>query len=130
MYGLMPSQTILQWQDILKIRISLPKKVFAHGWWTVEGTKMSKSLMNVVEPNRLIDEFGVDPLRYFLLREVPFGLDGDFSINAFIQRYNADLANDLGNLFSRALTILKKFYNGEIPPFPSPNTWQEGEKES
>lgn len=115
---------------LMSAGIDLPKKIFAHGWWTVEGTKMSKSLMNVVEPNHLIDEFGADPLRYFLLREVPFGLDGDFSMQAFIQRYNADLANDLGNLFSRALTMLQKYHNGEVPPLPSENIWTEGEKES
>ena len=76
--------------------LPLPKKVFAHGWWTVEGQKMSKSLQNVVEPNMLIDKFGVDAIRYFLLREVPFGLDGDFSQSALVHRINSDLANDLG----------------------------------
>ena len=114
---------------LMSAGIDLPKKVFAHGWWTVEGTKMSKSLMNVVEPNCLIDEFGVDPLRYFLLREVPFGLDGDFSINAMTQRYNSDLANDLGNLFSRSLTIIQKYYNGEVPQVNEANRWPEGESE-
>ena len=115
---------------LMSAGIDLPKKVFAHGWWTVEGTKMSKSLMNVVEPNRLIDEFGVDPLRYFLLREVPFGLDGDFSLNAMTQRYNSDLANDLGNLFSRALTIIHKYFNGEVPSVHEANRWPEGESEA
>ena len=115
---------------LMSAGIDLPKKVYAHGWWTVEGTKMSKSLMNVVEPNRLIDEFGVDPLRYFLLREVPFGLDGDFSLNAMTQRYNSDLANDLGNLFSRALTIIHKYFNGEVPSVNEANRWPEGESEA
>ncbi|OGL48752.1 MAG: methionine--tRNA ligase [Candidatus Schekmanbacteria bacterium RIFCSPHIGHO2_02_FULL_38_11] len=115
---------------LMSAGIDLPKKVFAHGWWTVEGTKMSKSLMNVVEPNRLIDEFGADPLRYFLLREVPFGLDGNFSMEAFVQRYNADLANDLGNLFSRALTILQKYHNGEVPEMPAAGRLVEEEKET
>jgi methionyl-tRNA synthetase len=95
--------------------LPLPKKVFAHGWWTVEGKKMSKSLRNVVDPNRLIDTYGSDALRYFLLREVPFGLDGDFSHSTFIQRFNSDLANDLGNLFGRSLTMIKKYHNSRIP---------------
>ena len=85
--------------------LPLPKKVFAHGWWTVEGQKMSKSLQNVVEPNMLIDKYGVDAVRYFLLREVPFGLDGDFSHTALVQRINSDLANDVGNLLSRSTAM-------------------------
>ena len=93
-----------------------PVRVFAHGWWTVEGRKMSKSLRNVVEPNRLLDEFGVDPIRYFLLREVPFGLDGDFSQAALVGRINSDLANDLGNLLQRSLGMLEKYRGGEVPP--------------
>ena len=101
---------------LMSAGLPVPKKVFGHGWWTVEGTKMSKSLANVVEPNRLIDEYGVDPLRYFLLREVSFGLDGDFSHQAFIHRVNSDLANDLGNLFNRALTMVDRYCGSEIPP--------------
>jgi methionyl-tRNA synthetase len=100
--------------------LPLPKKVFAHGWWTVEGKKMSKSLRNVVDPNRLVDTYGADALRYFLLREVPFGLDGDFSHETFIQRINSDLANDLGNLFSRSLTMIKKYFDGRVPPPSTP----------
>lgn len=100
--------------------LPLPKKVFAHGWWTVEGRKMSKSLQNVVEPHRLIDRYGADALRYFLLREVSFGLDGDFSHQALIQRINSDLANDLGNLFSRSLAMLQRYFQGRVPtPDPS-----------
>ena len=95
--------------------IPLPKKVFAHGWWTVEGQKMSKSLANVVEPNMLIDKYGVDAIRYFLLREVPFGLDGDFSHSALVHRINADLANDLGNLVSRSTAMLNKYFGGTLP---------------
>ena len=95
--------------------LPLPKKVFAHGWWTVEGQKMSKSLQNVVEPNMLIDKYGVDVVRYFLLREVPFGLDGDFSHAALVQRLNSDLANDLGNLLSRSTAMAVKYFDGVLP---------------
>ncbi|OGT99102.1 MAG: methionine--tRNA ligase [Geobacteraceae bacterium GWC2_48_7] len=95
--------------------LPLPQRVFAHGWWTVEGQKMSKSLMNVVEPNMLIDKYGVDVVRYFLLREVPFGLDGDFSHAALVQRLNSDLANDLGNLLSRSTAMAVKYFNGVLP---------------
>jgi len=95
--------------------LPLPEKVFAHGWWTVEGQKMSKSLQNVVEPNMLIDKYGVDVVRYFLLREVPFGLDGDFSHAALIQRLNSDLANDIGNLLSRSTAMAVKYFDGILP---------------
>lgn len=95
--------------------LPLPKKVYAHGWWTVEGQKMSKSLQNVVEPNMLIDKYGVDVVRYFLLREVPFGLDGDFSHASLISRINSDLANDIGNLLSRSTAMLTKYFDGLLP---------------
>jgi methionyl-tRNA synthetase len=95
--------------------LPLPKKVFAHGWWTVEGQKMSKSLQNVVEPNMLIDKYGVDAVRYFLLREVPFGLDGDFSHAALVNRINSDLANDLGNLLNRTTAMINKYFGGVMP---------------
>ncbi len=100
---------------LLAAGLPLPKKVFAHGWWTVEGQKMSKSLRNVVEPNMLIDKYGVDAIRYFLLREVPFGLDGDFSHAALVHRINSDLANDLGNLVSRSTAMLNKYFAGTLP---------------
>lgn len=99
---------------LLSAGLPLPRRVFAHGWWTVEGQKMSKSLGNVVDPGQLADEFGVDPVRYFLLREVPFGLDGDFSRTAFRRRYNVDLANDLGNLVNRLLGMAFKYSEGII----------------
>jgi len=95
--------------------LPIPSRVFAHGWWTVEGQKMSKSLQNVVEPNMLIDKYGVDAVRYFLLREVPFGLDGDFSQTALIHRINSDLANDLGNLLNRSTAMLGKYFGGVLP---------------
>ncbi len=99
---------------LMSAGLEIPKKVFAHGWWTVEGHKMSKSLGNVVDPFKAVEEYGVDELRYFLLREVPFGLDGDFSKKAIIGRINSDLANDLGNLLSRSLSMINKFNKGVV----------------
>lgn len=92
-----------------------PKRIFAHGWWQVGEEKMSKSRGNVVNPLDVIDEFGIDVYRYFLLREVPFGLDGVFSREAIVQRFNGDLANDLGNLVYRTLTMAEKYFDGRIP---------------
>lgn len=104
------------WPTMLKaLGLDPPHTIFAHGWWTIEGKKMSKSLHNVVEPHRLIDQYGADALRYFLLREVTFGLDGDFSHQAMIQRTNSDLANDLGNLFSRVLVMIQRYFDGSLP---------------
>jgi methionyl-tRNA synthetase len=95
--------------------LALPKRIFAHGWWTVEGEKMSKSLGNVISPKELVDQYGLDPVRYFVLRELPFGSDGDFSRRAMINRINADLANGLGNLAQRVLTLINKNCEGRVP---------------
>ena len=102
-----------------------PTQVFAHGWWTADGEKMSKSTGNVIDPGKLVQELAqragtsldtaVDALRYFVLREVAFGLDGDFSQTALVQRFNSDLANDLGNLLSRTLTMLQRYCQGTVP---------------
>ena len=86
---------------------------------------MSKSLGNVVDPNQLVNEYGVDPIRYFLLREVPFGADGDFSRSALIHRINGDLANDLGNLVSRVLAMVNRYCKGVVPP-PQGGSGEEG----
>ena len=108
------------WPTMLRaLGLNPPRTIFAHGWWTVEGQKMSKSLNNVVDPGSLVRDFGVDAVRFFLLREGTFGLDADFSRTAFIHRINADLANDLGNLFNRSLAMTSKYFGGTIPA-PSP----------
>ena len=92
-----------------------PKRVFAHGWWTNEGQKISKSLGNVIDPVELVEKYGLDQVRYFLLREVPFGNDGDFSHRAMVNRMNGELANDLGNLAQRVLSMVFKNCNGAVP---------------
>ena len=100
---------------LLAAGLKPPTRVFAHGWWTSEGQKISKSLGNVIDPFKLVEEFGLDPVRYFLMREVPFGKDGDFSRKAFIQRMNSDLANDFGNLAQRCLSMIAKNCDGKVP---------------
>ncbi len=99
---------------LMALGLPLPKKVFAHGWWTVEGEKMSKSRGNIVDPAEVAAKYGVDPVRAFLFREVPFGQDGDFSMESFKNRYNSDLANNIGNLLSRTLNMAAKNI-GELP---------------
>ncbi|GBE03143.1 methionine--tRNA ligase [bacterium BMS3Abin09] len=104
------------WSTMLMARgWELPKNIFAHGWWTVDGQKMSKSIGNVVDPNKIVDEYGLDAFRYFLFREVTFGLDGNFSEEALAKRTNSDLANDIGNLLSRTLTMIDKYRGGSVP---------------
>lgn len=100
---------------LMALDLPLPKTVFGHGWLLFDNDKMSKSKGNVVDPNLLIDEFGVDPIRYFLMREISFGQDGNFSRRALIERTNADLANDLGNLLNRTLAMLNKYFSGVVP---------------
>ncbi len=92
-----------------------PVRVFAHGWWTKDGQKMSKSLGNIIDPYALIDTYGLDQTRYFLLREVPFGNDGDFSHEAMVRRTNSDLANDYGNLAQRVLSMIARNCDGRVP---------------
>ncbi|HYC04787.1 MAG TPA: methionine--tRNA ligase [Azospirillaceae bacterium] len=92
-----------------------PKRVYAHGWWTVEGEKMSKSLGNVVAPSTLLETYGLDQTRYFLMREIPFGNDGDFSHKAMVQRINTELANDYGNLAQRVLSMIQKNCGAAVP---------------
>ncbi len=102
---------------LLAAGLETPKRVFAHGWWTNEGQKISKSLGNVIDPFALIEDYGLDQTRYFLLREVPFGNDGDFSRGALLRRINADLANDYGNLAQRSLSLIAKNCAGKVPSF-------------
>jgi methionyl-tRNA synthetase len=91
------------------------KRTFAHGWWTVEGEKMSKSSGNFIPPQKLVEQYGVDAARYFMLRELPFGSDGDFSHRAVVNRINADLANGLGNLAQRVLSFINKNVGAAVP---------------
>ena len=103
---------------LMAAELDLPSRIFAHGWWTNEGEKISKSLGNVIDPITLIDKYGLDQIRYFLMREVPFGRDGDFSQSALLHRINSDLANDLGNLSQRVLSQIFKNLDGKIPSLP------------
>jgi len=100
---------------LLSAGVPLPKTIFAHGWWLSESAKMSKSIGNVVNPLDLIEKYGVDPVRYYLMREMVLGQDANFTMESFIKRYNSDLANDFGNLLNRISTLIKKNYEGIIP---------------
>ena len=100
---------------LIALGINLPVEVVAHGWWTYNGEKMSKTRGNVVDPFKMVKDYGLDPFRYFLLREVPFGNDGDFSELALVGRINSDLANDLGNLLNRTLQMIKSYRGGVVP---------------
>ena len=100
---------------LMSAGLPLPRQIFAHGWWTVEGEKMSKSKGNAIDPHAAVEAVGADAFRYFLLREIPFGADGDFSESALIARINSDLANDYGNLLNRSLGMLKKYRASTLP---------------
>ncbi|KRE54265.1 methionine--tRNA ligase [Paenibacillus sp. Soil522] len=102
---------------LMALDLPIPKKVFAHGWLLMRDGKMSKSKGNVVDPVMLIDRYGLDALRYYLLREVPFGADGTFTPENFVERINFDLANDLGNLLNRTIAMIDKYFDGVIPSF-------------
>ncbi len=102
---------------LLAANLPAPKRVFAHGWWTNEGHKISKSIGNVIDPFELIDTYGLDQFRYFVMREVPFGNDGDYSHRAMVSRMNGDLANDLGNLCQRSLSMIAKNCGGQVPEY-------------
>ncbi len=104
--------------------IAPPKRVFAHGWWTNEGQKISKSLGNVIDPFEVVQRYGLDTVRYFLMREVPFGNDGDFSHRAIVNRINGDLANDLGNLVQRVCAMIQRYFEGVLPV---PDAWAEAD---
>ncbi|ERK52404.1 methionine--tRNA ligase [Leptotrichia sp. oral taxon 879] len=99
---------------LMSAGIKLPDTIAAHGWWTVEGEKMSKSLGNVVNPEEEVEKYGLDAFRYYLMREATFGQDADYSKKAMVQRINADLANDLGNLLNRTIGMQKKYFNSEV----------------
>jgi methionyl-tRNA synthetase len=116
------------WPTMLfSANIPQPKAIFAHGWWLSGESKMSKSLGNVVNPLDLIDKYGVDPLRYYLMREMVLGQDASFTLESFIKRYNSDLANDFGNLFSRVTTLIAKNFENVIPE-PGELTMEEENK--
>ena len=100
---------------LMAIDFPLPKTIFAHGWWTNEGKKISKSAGNTIEPNHLISKFGLDQLKYFLIREITLGQDGDFSEKSFINRINSDLSNSLGNLISRTIKFTNKHFENKFP---------------
>ena len=105
---------------LLALGVELPQEIFAHGWWTVDGEKMSKTRGNVVDPFKMVKHYGADAFRYFMMREVPFGNDGDFSELALVGRINSDLANDLGNLLNRTLKMIDTYRGGIVPGSDEP----------
>ncbi len=122
------------WPTMMKAAgIPMPKTIFAHGWWLMDKAKMSKSLKNIVSPLDLIDSYGVDSVRYYLIRDMMLGNDANFTTELFINRYNSELANDFGNLANRIATLIKKNYNAKIPEFITPgdeenNIVEQGKK--
>ncbi|MFP7753862.1 methionine--tRNA ligase [Thermodesulfobacteriota bacterium B35] len=119
----------IYWPTMLRAAGLAPyRRLHVHGYWNVDETKMSKSLGNVVRPRELVEEYGVDTVRYFLLREMSFGLDSSFSSEAIVARQNSDLANDLGNLFSRVLTMIGKYADGMVPE-ADPSALTDAEQE-
>ena len=114
---------------LMALDLPLPKKVFAHGWILMKDGKMSKSKGNVMDPNVLIDRYGLDAARYYLMRELPFGSDGVFTPEAFVERTNYDLANDLGNLVNRTISMINKYFDGELPAYQGPQHELDAEME-
>lgn len=114
---------------LMALDLPLPKKVFAHGWILMKDGKMSKSKGNVMDPNVLIDRYGLDAARYYLMRELPFGSDGVFTPEAFVERTNYDLANDLGNLVNRTISMINKYFDGELPACQGPQHELDAEME-
>lgn len=121
--------TIIWPAMLMALNLPLPKQVFGHGWLIIDGGKMSKSKGNVVDPKVLVDRYGVDSIRYFLLREIAFGQDGNFTNEALIQRINSDLANDLGNLISRTVGMIDKYFGKTLPAYRESAEFDEALKE-